>query len=38
MVASGNWFLNVLYWYVKAFWVDPWLGLLGLLLGLFADW
>ena len=38
MVATGNWALNVLYWWTKAFLLDPPLGLLGILLGIFADW
>ena len=38
MVATGMWFVNVLSWWTKAFLVDPPLRLLGMLLGIFAEW
>ena len=38
MVETGNWATNVFYWYLKAYWIDPGLGLLGLVLGLFGTW
>ena len=38
MVATGNWAQNVFFWFLKAYFVDPWLWPLGLLLGLFSDW
>ena len=38
MVATGNWALNVLYWWTNTFIVTPPLGLLGIVMGIFADW